>query len=102
MALFPMELTKIDIEKIAVLSRLSFSDEELVRFTRDLNSILDYASQIDEIDVKGSPSFVDVVGDRGAVRADEVDRLGGAAAREIFLKNAPGRTEEYLKVKSVF
>lgn len=97
-----MELTQEDIIKIAKLSRLSFSDKELGRFTHDLNAILGYASKMNEVDLKGFAPFLDIVGDRDELRADEVKRVEGQDARETFLKNAPERTEEYLKVKSVF
>lgn len=97
-----MELTQGDIAKIAKLSRLSFSDNELVRFTQDLNAILGYASQINEVDLSGSAPFFDVVANQEELRTDEVKRVEGVDAREPFLKNVPERTEEYLKVKSVF
>ena len=97
-----MELTHEDIAKIAGLSRLSFSDDELLRFTHDLNAILEYASAINNVDLKGSALFFDVVGDASGLRADDVTRIEGVEARESFLKNAPEKTDEYLKVKSVF
>lgn len=97
-----MELTQDDVKKIAKLSRLLFSDAELERFRHDLSAILGYASQIDRVDLTGSAPFFDIVADQEELRTDDVKRVEGVDARETFLNNAPERTEEYLKVKSVF
>jgi len=45
-----MSLSEEQVVQIAYLARLSLSDEELQSNTKDLNSILDLAEQLAEID----------------------------------------------------
>jgi len=48
-----MSLSEEQVVQIAYLARLSLSDEELQSNTKDLNSILDLAEQLAEIDTNG-------------------------------------------------
>ena len=45
-------ITEKDVNHIALLSRLSLSDEEREKFTRDLNSILEYIEKLQELDTE--------------------------------------------------
>ena len=44
------KVSEKEVEKIASLSRLSLSKEELVSHTEDMNNILDYMDLLNEID----------------------------------------------------
>ncbi len=48
-----MTITREDIQKIAELAKLHFSDEELGAFTLQFQRILDYIEQLKELDLEG-------------------------------------------------
>ncbi len=44
-----MSLTQIQIKHIANLSRLNLKDEDLIKYSKDLNSIVDYIDKLNQI-----------------------------------------------------
>ena len=46
-------ITRSDIERVALLSRLSFSSEEADLFAEHLGKILGYVEKLDELDTSG-------------------------------------------------
>ena len=56
------KVSEKEVEKIASLSRLSLSKEELVSHTEDMNNILDYMDLLNEIDTEGVDELVNVHG----------------------------------------
>ena len=48
-----MEITKKDIEHIADLSMLKLSEEEIERYTKDMQNIVNFANQVNEVDTEG-------------------------------------------------
>ena len=50
-----MALTKEQVEKVAVLARLSLSDDEIEQFRGQLSSILGYIEKLQALDVEGVP-----------------------------------------------
>ncbi len=48
-----MALDRKDVEHVARLARLELSEEELALYTRQLDDILGYVEQLDEVDVAG-------------------------------------------------
>jgi aspartyl-tRNA(Asn)/glutamyl-tRNA(Gln) amidotransferase subunit C len=64
---------KIDdalIRRVSTLSRLSLTDEEVRKFTKDFQEILDAFKVIDEIDVSGAKSSFRPVEERNILRDD--------------------------------
>ena len=48
-------ITKEELRKIATLSRINLTDEELTKFGDQLSSVIDYVKEIDEVDTSDSP-----------------------------------------------
>ena len=48
-----MSLSNADVAKVAVLARLRLSPDEIETFTGQLNSIVDYVAQLQELDTTG-------------------------------------------------
>jgi aspartyl-tRNA(Asn)/glutamyl-tRNA(Gln) amidotransferase subunit C len=46
-----MKISKEDVAHVAQLARLHFEDEELERFTNQLNDILTYMEQLNQLDI---------------------------------------------------
>jgi aspartyl-tRNA(Asn)/glutamyl-tRNA(Gln) amidotransferase subunit C len=93
-----MSVTLKDVEHIATLARLSFSDDEKRQFTEQLNTILAYIDQLNTLDTTSVAPLAQVVEAENVLRSDEA-KPGLAVDRA--LANSPARTEEFFKVPKV-
>jgi aspartyl-tRNA(Asn)/glutamyl-tRNA(Gln) amidotransferase subunit C len=91
-------VTLKDVEHIAELARLKFSDEELQSFTHQLNEILKYVEKLNELDTENVEPLSHPVEGNNAFREDE---LRPSISREEALKNAPDSDDEFFKVPKV-
>ena len=49
-----MEIKKEDIKHIANLSMLNLSDEEIEKYTKDMEQIVNFANKVNEIDTSST------------------------------------------------
>jgi len=96
-----MKLSKEEVEHIAKLARLELGPEEVERFQSELANILDYVSQLKEVDTTGVEPTAQVTGLLNNLRND-VSVASDSATRERLLSAFPDREGDYLKVKTVF
>lgn len=93
-----MAVTKKDVEKIAELARLKFSDEELNSLTPQMNEILSYMDKLNKLDTENVKPLSHPVEQTNIFRDDE---LKNSISTEEALKNAPDKTESHFKVPKV-
>jgi aspartyl-tRNA(Asn)/glutamyl-tRNA(Gln) amidotransferase subunit C len=93
------KLSREDVLKLARLSRLRLSDEEIERFRDELSEILEYVEQLDIVDTTGIEPTYQVSGLKNVTRKDEVKDYGYRT--EDLLKNAPDTQDGQFKVKRV-
>jgi len=93
-----MSVTVKDVEHVAALARLSFSEPEKEKLTHELNEILQYMEQLNSLDTSKVEPLSHVIELQNVFRQDEV-RPG--VSREDALKNAPARSEKFFKVPKV-
>lgn len=93
-----MSVTLKDVDHIATLARLSFTDDEKRKFTDQLNTILTYIDQLNSLDTSKVEPLTQVVESQNVFRDDVV--VPGLATDKA-LANAPARTEEFFKVPKV-
>ena len=67
-----MSITREEIKHIAELSRLELSEEEMAKLGDQLSSILEYVSQLNEVDTKKVEPTAQVSGLTDIWRVDEV------------------------------
>ncbi|MFA5155658.1 MAG: Asp-tRNA(Asn)/Glu-tRNA(Gln) amidotransferase subunit GatC [Patescibacteria group bacterium] len=67
-----MPISREEIEHIAELSRLSLTEEEKEKFGKQLDSILAYISQLNEVDTRRVEPTAQVSGLADVWRPDEV------------------------------
>ena len=79
-----------DAKKLAKLSRLEFSDDELKDFLKEFDSILQQVSLIDNVDVSGVDLKSDDALDILDVREDDVKNT---FTQEQVLQNAPEKKD---------
>ena len=93
-----MSVTRKDVEHIAKLARLEFTDEEKATFTHQLNTILAYVEQLNTLDTSNVEPLSHVIELDNAFREDV---LRPGLTQEEALKNAPVKTERFFKVPKV-
>jgi aspartyl-tRNA(Asn)/glutamyl-tRNA(Gln) amidotransferase subunit C len=93
-----MPVTKKDVEKIADLAQLKFSEQELESFTPQMNEILAYMDKLNELDTENVEPLSHPVEQTNVFREDE---LKPSITTEDALKNAPAKDEHYFKVPKV-
>ena len=93
-----MSVTRKDVEHIAELARLNFKEEEAEDFTVQLNKILAYMEQLNELDTGKTEPLLHPVERNNVFREDKVK---ASIDREEALKNAPARDDEFFRVPKV-
>lgn len=81
-----MEITKKDIEHIANLSMLNLSEDEIDGYAKDMQEIITFANQINEIDTDGIKESAFALDSYNVFRKDEVKK---SFNRELLMQNAP-------------
>jgi aspartyl-tRNA(Asn)/glutamyl-tRNA(Gln) amidotransferase subunit C len=93
-----MSLSIDDVAKVAILARLRVSPDELQMFTGQLNSIMDYVAELQELETTGVEPLAHGIEVRNVFRDDV---RGPALPREAALANAPKRDQECFLVPAV-
>lgn len=93
-----MAVTRQDVEHVAALARLRFSDEEKTTLTAQLNSLLEYMEQLNRLDTRTVEPLSQVIALRNVFRED---RLAPGVSREEALRDAPAATGEFFRVPKV-
>ena len=78
--------SRAQVEAVAALANLELSDSEIELFAKQLAEILEYATQVQNIDTTGVPPTASVVTRHSADRPDVV---AGSLDRPDALANAP-------------
>jgi aspartyl-tRNA(Asn)/glutamyl-tRNA(Gln) amidotransferase subunit C len=86
-----MTVTKSEIEKLAKLARLRFSDEELEKFAGEFDAIIEFADKINQ-SVEGGTSEIRSVGSK-LVSFEELreDEAAPSLPNEKVLSNVEGK-----------
>lgn len=90
-----MSVTKDDVRKVARLSRIAVPDEKLDSLAQELNGIMGWIEQLNEVDVEGVEPLTSIVETSLPMRTDEVT---DGNRREEVLANAPKSDEGFYVV----
>lgn len=93
------QISRDDVLKLASLSSLSLNDDEIDGLRGEIETILGYVKQLDELDTEGVVPAYQVTGLKNVFRADSVDE--GPVGRDELLALAPERSSNYIKVPKV-
>jgi aspartyl-tRNA(Asn)/glutamyl-tRNA(Gln) amidotransferase subunit C len=93
------KLSVSDVLKLAKLSKIQLTQDELNEFADELSAILDYAEQLASVDTSDLEPTIQVTGLTNVHRKDELIDYG-ITPKEL-LKNAPAQQDGLIKVKRV-
>jgi aspartyl-tRNA(Asn)/glutamyl-tRNA(Gln) amidotransferase subunit C len=88
-----------DVKKLADLSRVELSEQDLQKMPAEIDSILGYIKNISEAASSVEESVIESAGTRNVTRADEFN--GGFENTQILIDEAPGSQDRYIKVKKI-
>ena len=86
------------VKRVAKLARIAVSDEQAAKLRGDLNAILGFVEQLNEVDIDGVEPMTSVVHMDMKKRADEV--TDGGKAGDV-LANAPASEDGFFMVPKV-
>tara|TARA_B100001093_G_C26618016_1_gene923273 strand:+ start:188 stop:475 length:288 start_codon:yes stop_codon:yes gene_type:complete len=93
-----MTINKEAVKKISKLSRIASNDEFETSMIKDLNTILKFVDQLNEVDTKDIEPLSSVVEQKLFQREDVVKKMN---KKEEILKNSPNKNENYFVVPKV-
>ena len=94
-----MPIDRNTVRHIAALARLEVEEAEEERYVRELQAILSYVEELQELNVDGvEPTSTVVAGSPAPLRADEERPCD---VREEALAEAPDRDGDYFRVPRV-
>lgn len=91
-------ITIEDVTHVAKLARLELSDEEKVKFSKQLGDILKYMEQLNEVDTTGVEPMNHPIDFSNVMRDDVVHY---EETREELMANAPLVEQDYFKVPKI-
>lgn len=90
-----------EVERVAELANLELTSEEIPGMVRDLNAILDYVAELNELDTQGIAPLEQVGELEGAAGALRSDAVQPSLDRSVVLQQAPGSDSTFFKVPKV-
>jgi len=93
-----MSLDEANVRKIAALARIRVDDAALPGLQKDLNDILSWVEQLNEVDTEGVAPLTSVV-EMTLRRREDVVNDGGIPDK--VLANAPGAEDGFFAVPKV-
>lgn len=97
-----MAISEQDVLYVAGLANLELTAEEQKGMVRDLGSILEYVSRLNELDTSSVPAMTQVSPQQSAaVAMQREDVLTPCLRHEDAMKNAPATNGNFFKVPKV-
>lgn len=93
-----MQISKEEIRHIANLSMLNLTEEEVEKYTVDMQDILNFAETINNADTEGTGETMGALEIYNVLRKDEVRE---SMDRNLLLQNAPEQDVGMFKVPPV-
>lgn len=91
-------ITIKDVEHVAKLARLELTEEEKVKFTKQLGDVLVHVNQMNEVDTSNVEPLSHAVEFSNVMREDEVRY---DCTKEQLMMNAPDEENGFFKVPKI-
>ena len=93
-----MEISKKEIEHVAKLARINFTEQEIEKFSKELSDIVGFVNKLNEVDTEGIPLTAHVLPINNVFRDDIVQE---SLERDKILQNAPSKEAGCFSVPKV-
>ena len=88
-----------EIKKIASLSKIELTKEEISNYQSELSSVLGYIDSLQEVETKDIPITSQVTGLSNVSYEDSIDDFSDT---DLLIKAAPDHEDNLIQVKAVF
>jgi aspartyl-tRNA(Asn)/glutamyl-tRNA(Gln) amidotransferase subunit C len=97
------KVTVEEVERVAELAHLQLTSDESGRMLNDLNAILDYVAELNELDTKGVAPLAQIseLGDLAGSSSTRADQLQTSLDRAVVMLQAPETDKVFFKVPKV-
>ncbi len=89
--------TPEDVKKLAALARIPLSEEELPKFVKEFDAILEYVGQLEALEVKKGELLLPYT---NVMREDGEPHAKGKYTKKL-VEQFPAREGDYLEVKQI-
>jgi len=96
-----MKITRKDVEYVAELAHLELSEAELTRLQKELDAILTYVDQLNQVDTTQVEPMAQVLYEARPDVALRPDRLRGSLERSHALAATPDANGTFVRVPKV-
>jgi aspartyl-tRNA(Asn)/glutamyl-tRNA(Gln) amidotransferase subunit C len=97
-----VKITREDVVRVAELAYLDLSEDELEKYRRQIDEILDYIGKLNELDTSGVEPMAQVLSDDQAADATmREDLVVPSAVADDVLRQAPDPEPPYFRVPKV-
>lgn len=93
-----MAITMKDVEYVAKLAKLKLSREEKRKFQKELDKVIRYIDQLNQVDTENVPPTSHVVPMQNVLREDKVKP---SLTQDEALANAPDKKDGHFRVPKV-
>lgn len=94
------EISKEEVEYLAKLARVGLTEDEIVKYQKDLADILGYMDKLNEVNTDNVEPMAQGIQAQNVVRGDKIEKVEGTPAE--LLGCAPEKEEGFIKTKSIF
>lgn len=92
------KISREEIDRLAGLSKLQFSENEKDALIKDMSNILDFVEKLNEVNTDGVEPLLHMSSSKNVLRKDEAETL---ISQQEALKNAPLKDSDFFKVPKV-
>jgi aspartyl-tRNA(Asn)/glutamyl-tRNA(Gln) amidotransferase subunit C len=97
-----VKITRDDVVRVAELAYLDLSEDELEKYRRQIDEILDYIGKLNELDTSGVEPMAQVLADDQTADATlREDLVVPSAVADDVLRQAPDPEPPYFRVPKV-
>ena len=89
---------KEDVKHVAKLARLELTEEEIDKYSKQLDEIIKYVEQMNEVDTQGVEPMPHPIPVYNVMREDEVKY---EHTKEEMMKNAPFEEDGFFRVPKI-
>ncbi|KLA48681.1 Asp-tRNA(Asn)/Glu-tRNA(Gln) amidotransferase subunit GatC [Ligilactobacillus ruminis] len=93
-----MAITANEVKHVASLAKLEFTDEELQKFTGQMDEIINMVEQLGEVDTTDVPVTSTVTEEINVMREDVAVK---GTDRTLLMKNVPEEKDGLIKVPAI-
>jgi aspartyl-tRNA(Asn)/glutamyl-tRNA(Gln) amidotransferase subunit C len=93
-------ISQEEMKKLATLSRIEFTEEELDSMKGDMESIFGYIDQLNEVEVNTDRSSASATERTNVLREDEITSEAGKYT-DRMIDSAPKTMDGYIEVKKI-